>query len=293
MDRFAPHQIALRGNVDDFDTAEYLWSRSDTIVSEQYQRMRENARKNQHDRSNAAIRKRYQGYYAAIEALDDCMGLLLDTLEQAGKLDDTIVVFTSDHGDCLGSHRQDAKQMPFEESISVPMMIRYPESVPAGSVADDLFAPVDIMPTILSLANLPCHQVDGMDLSEAVMGRDSGLQDAVLIQKCIALSTNWITNGNGPWNGVRTKRYTYARLANDQFPWLLYDNVADPLQLTNLANDPAHAALRDRLDQLTSDLLAAAGESGDPAEYARIIHEERNARGLPDRWPLLNPDRVL
>lgn len=292
MDRFPPAEITLRENVDDFETAEYLWSRSDTVLPEKYQSMRDGSQKELQDVSNATIRRRYQGYYAAIEALDDCMGTLLTTLEQAGKLDSTIVVFTSDHGDSLGSHRQDAKQLPFEESISIPLMIRYPSKVPAASVADGLFAPVDIMPTLLSLADVPCHDVDGTDLSAVVMGQTDGLQDAVLIQKSIALSTNWITNGNGPWNGVRTKRYTYARLANDQSPWLLYDNLTDPLQVTNLVNDPAHATLRDELNQLTSDLLTAAGESGDPSVYAEVIHQERNARGFSDRWPELNPERT-
>ena len=254
--------------------------------------MRDSCREVLEDPSNAAIRRRYQGYYAAIEALDDCMGRLLDTLEKAGKLDDTIVVFTSDHGDSLGSHRQDAKQMPFEESISIPLMIRYPGSIPAASVANGLFAPVDIMPTLLSLAGVPCHDVDGTDLSAVVMGQTDGLQDAVLIQKSIALSVNWIANGNGPWNGVRTKRYTYARLANHNKPWLMYDNLADPLQVTNLVNDPAYATLRDELNQLTSDLLTAAGEPGDPSVYAELIHQERNARGFSDRWPELNPERA-
>ncbi len=216
------------------------------------------------DKANSSIRQWYCGYFAAIEALDQYMGLILQTLEDKGILDNTIVVFTSDHGDNLGSHRQQGKELPYEESLSIPFIIRYPEKAASGSMSDALLSPIDMMPTILSLAEIDCPEVDGKDLSGIVEGRQSDLQDAILIMKLSWLGTNWLTNGNGPWRGVRTKGYTYARKSTTLEPWMLFDNEKDPLQLNNLVDDPEYAGLVEELDHRTDELLI---EASDPEKY--------------------------
>ncbi|MCF7958073.1 MAG: sulfatase-like hydrolase/transferase, partial [Phycisphaerae bacterium] len=221
-----------------------------------------------------------------------CLGRILQTLKKTGQRDNSIIVFTSDHGDNLGSHRQIGKQLPFEEAISIPFMIRYPKKIKAGTVTDALLAPVDMMPTVLSLAGVRCPDVDGKDISAAAMGSNTEMQDAVLIMKSIPLSTNWIINGNGAWRGVRTKRYTYARKSDTRKPWMLFDNQNDPFQLKNLVDDPAHAQLQKRLDKKTDQLLAEAGDPEDPAVFAKRIQKERNEHGVSDRWKDLMPDRV-
>jgi len=244
------------------------------------------------DRSNKEIRQWYRGYYAAIEALDDCLKQLYETLDRQGQLDNTIIVFTSDHGDNLGSHRQFGKQLPIEESISVPFIVRYPERIPAGTKTDALLAPVDLMPTLLSLAGVGCPKVQGKDVSAAAMGQDADVQDAVLIMRFIWLGTNWITNGSGPWRGVRTKRYTYARKSDTKKPWLLFDNQNDPYQLKNLVADPAYLALVKKLDVKTDELLAEAGDPEDPLVVAEVIKKECIALGRPVRQDALFPKRV-
>jgi arylsulfatase A-like enzyme len=213
-------------------------------------------------------------------------------LAQQGQLDDTLVVFASDHGDNLGSHRQYGKQLPLEESIAIPFIVRYPPKIPRGVKTDALLAPVDIMPTLLSLAGIRCPEVDGKDISAAARGRDADVQDAVLIMRMIWLGTNWITNGSGPWRGVRTKRYTYARKADTGKPWLLFDNQGDPQQLTNLIADPAYAGLVDRLDARTDDLLEAAGDPEDPIIIAKQIQRECHKEGVPSRDSVLFPKGV-
>lgn len=292
MERFRGVDIDLRENVTDFATAEKMWTESDTVLPKNFLAVREEKRKLLKDPSNQAIIEWHRGYYAAIEALDDCMGNILRSLESSGQLDNSIVVFTSDHGDSLGSHRQAYKQMPFEESISIPLLIRYPEKFKDGMETDALLAPQDLMPTLLALADLDCHEVDGINMLPEITQEIEELQDAVLINKSMALSMNWITNGNGPWCGVRTKRYTYARLTNSNKPWLLFDNLNDPFQLKNLIDEPEYLSLQNQMDQLTDELLASSNEPGDPKVYAKIAQEERNALGLFDRWGDLCPEVV-
>lgn len=292
MRRFDQERIQLRENVNDFAAAEKMWSECDTALPENLQGIRKVFLQALRDPSNKAVKQWYQGYYAAIATLDDCLGKIFQTLEKQKMLDETIVVFTSDHGDNLGSHRQYGKMLPYEESISIPFMIRYPGKIKPGSETDALLAPVDIMPTVLSLAGISCPDIDGKDISGAAMGRDEDVQDAVLIMRMIWLGTNWITNGSGPWRGIRTKRYTYARKSDTREPWMLFDNEKDPQQLNNLVNDPAFAELVKKLDAKTSELLATADDPEDPLEIAKHIHRERAAMGIPMAEKELFPDKV-
>src|SRR6185436_15749442 len=110
------------------------------------------------------------GYYAHCTALDDCMGDLLRALEEVGLARNTILMFTSDHGDMLGSHELMKKQKPFDESVRVPMLVRWPGQLKAA----ELDAPVnseDIMPTLLGLARVSIPKtVEGLDYSGYLRG---------------------------------------------------------------------------------------------------------------------------
>lgn len=292
MKRFDPAAIKLRKNTADFFSAEKMMAECDTKLPEAREKARRSYQPKMMDRENKAIREWHRGYYAAIEVLDDCIGELLRALESSGQLDDTIIVFTSDHGDNLGSHRQYGKQLPYEESIGIPFLIRYPEKIRPGTCTDALLSPVDIMPTILSLAGAACPSVDGKDISGAAMGQDEDMQDALLIMRMAWLGTNWITNGSGPWRGVRTKQYTYARKSDTQMPWMLFDNMADPYQMNNLVSDPKYADLIIMLNEETDRLLAAAGDPEDPAKIARQIYAERKEHGRPMDWDVLIPEKI-
>ena len=291
---FADREIKMRENVNDFETARKMWRECNTeTVPESWKKMREKSVAWWGDEaSNEEILRRYRLYYASIKTLDDCFGRLLAVLDSTGQLDNTVIVFTSDHGDNLGSHRQIGKQLPFEESISVPFLIRYPEKIKPNTFTDALLSPVDIMPTVLSLAGISCHDVDGEDMSGAAMGKAEDFRDAVLIMKSIPLGTNWIYNGNGAWRGVRTKRYTYARKSDTREPWMLFDNLKDPFQMNNLIDDPSYTSLRIELDKKTDELLEKAGDPEDPEFYARLIQKERMEHGVPDRWEEIWPPLV-
>ena len=190
------------------------------------------------------------GYYAHCSALDDCMGRILNTLEECGLSEDTIIIFTSDHGDMLGSQGEIRKQRPWDESIRVPFLFRYP-NLPGWQPreTDAMIDAQDIMPTLLGLCDLPIpDQVEGLDFSDHILGGNDPTDGAVLLT-CPHAFGEWTKDQHGgkEYRGLRTKRYTYVRDLNG--PWLLYDNHSDPFQMQNLAEDPSSAKLRDELDE--------------------------------------------
>ena len=205
------------------------------------------------DRDKA--RKVLAGYYAHIAALDDCIGDLLRTLDETGLADETVFVFTSDHGDMLYSHGGQKKQQPWDESIRVPFLLRYPAVFGAeGRVIDTPINTPDIMPTLLALCGVEIPDtVEGTDFSEVLRGKTEAPDNAALIN-CPSPFGQWTRRRGGrEYRGVRTARYTYVRALNG--PWLLYDNLKDPYQLRNLCNQPEWAAVQQHLESLLADKL--------------------------------------
>ena len=239
--------------------------------------------------SEAALRNAMQGYYGAITGVDTEFARLLKALDETGQAEDTIVIYTSDHGEMMGSHGRMQKQVPFEESARVPFMVRYPGVTPRAGKSDALFAAVDIYPTLCGLAGIaaPKHCV-GRDHSAVMRGEkikeaemvflmnqvegDAGGSDEVLRQ--IARPRPFKRPmGGGPaegwgghqewvnlpsYRGVRTKTHTYAVALTGR--WLLYDNEADPYQLKNLVNDPAQRPLMEKLDAAIEEWIKRSGD---------------------------------
>lgn len=205
------------------------------------------------DRDKA--RQALAGYYSHIAALDDCVGELLGTLRDAGIEDDTIFVFTSDHGDMLYSHGGQNKQQPWDESIRVPFLLRYPAGLGRqGRVVDTPINTPDIMPTLLGLSGIAVPQtVQGSDFTALLTGRSSAADSAALIC-CPSPFGQWTrARGGREYRGVRTRRYTYVR--DLKGPWLLFDNEKDPFQLDNLCNRPEHAGLQADMEARLAERL--------------------------------------
>jgi len=211
------------------------------------------------DRDKA--RQALAGYYAHIAALDDCIGDLLQTLHDTGIERNTIFVFTSDHGDMLYSHGGQNKQQPWDESIRVPFLLRYP-ALPDGrgkTVRMPINTP-DIMPTLLGLSGIAIPgTVQGSDFSAVLAGKLPEPDNAALIC-CPAPFGQWTrAKGGREYRGVRTRRYTYVR--DLKGPWLLYDNEQDPHQLNNLCNKPEHTALQASLETLLAGRLKETNDT--------------------------------
>ncbi len=200
-------------------------------------------------------------FYSHIAALDREMGRLLEALERDGAAEDTVVLFTADHGDMLGSHGKWDKQIWYEESIHVPMLLRYPRVVRAGQQVETLVDVVDIMPTLLGLAGVRVPRgVEGQDLSGAVTGRGAAeKREASLIVNYMPFARQAFDYPE--WRGVRTRTHTYVE--SRQGPLELYDNRADPYQMKNVVN---RAEAQRELAGLLRELLAKRGDRFEPRE---------------------------
>jgi arylsulfatase A-like enzyme len=213
------------------------------------------------------LRHAEQGYYGAITAVDKEFARLLKALDDNGMDEDTIVVYTSDHGEMMGSHGHMAKQMPHEESCRVPFFVRLPQMKSPRRSSDALFASVDIYPTLCGLAGIPIPiHCSGRDYSNLMRG-DSEFHPPEIV---------FLMNDQGPdtrqevdvptYRGLRTSTHTYAVQLDGR--WCLYDNTADPYQMKNLVRDPAYKALIEKLD---AALIAWSESTGDPFPYHKVL----------------------
>jgi arylsulfatase A-like enzyme len=213
-----------------------------------------------------SARQDLAGYYAHCSALDAAFGRLMKALEETGHDKDTVVVFTSDHGDMLGSQGHFRKQRPWAESIQVPFLVRHLRVSEPRTHRTPVDAP-DLMPTLLSLAGLKVPDaVQGKDFSATILeGKPSGIEAALLAHYIPGGEWNFKMGGL-EYRGLRTEQYTYIRTLDG--PWLLYDNDADRMQQTNRVEDPAHAETVKRLD---ADLTARLELVGDEFPSGREI----------------------
>jgi len=196
------------------------------------------------------LRKDMQGYMAMCTGCDIAFGRLMATLKEQGMDDNTIVVFTSDHGDLLGAHgRPWAKSFPEDESCRVPLIVRYPKKLKPRD-SELLVGTLDLMPTLLGMMGLPIPDTcDGQDLTPHIV---SGNDDAVASVPLFYFAPSW--------RGVFTKDFTYSERAEgvkegDQTWNTLYDRKKDPYQLKNEFGNEAYAAKQAELRALTYSYL--------------------------------------
>ena len=213
-----------------------------------------------------AVLKELPGYYGHCSALDRCVGEVVQTLREAGIADNTILVFTSDHGDMTGTHdvRPKLKQYPWDESIRVPFLLRYPavHGKSAKSVKMPINTP-DILPTLLGLSEItPPETMEGEDLSAAIKPGAPEHDRAALIMN---VWPNIEIQRLKEYRAIRTSRHTYVLRLDG--PWLMYDNQTDPWQMNNLVNKPEHAELQKQLDTQLKAGLKKIGDDFHPSKY--------------------------
>lgn len=183
-------------------------------------------------------------YYAGLVAVDENIGKVFSFLEKKGILDDTAILASSDHGYFLGEFRMFDKRLMHEPSIRVPMMIRYPKRIPAGTVREEMALDVDIAPTLLDLAGLPIPQkMEGKSLIPVAQKNDPEFR-----KEWYYNYYEW-TNPEGvrPCRGIRTETHKLIHYTLAPEEYEMYDLKADPGERTNLWNDPKHAALQKEL----------------------------------------------
>jgi arylsulfatase A-like enzyme len=209
-------------------------------------------------------------YFRCISAADDNLGRLLQALDELGLADDTVVVFSSDNGYYLGEHNLGDKRSAYEESLRIPMLIRYPRALPKGAVRDELVLNIDLAPTWVDFA--------GLGIPSAMQGR------------------SWkplLTTTGTAWRNSFLAEY-FAEAAYPQTPTLValrttqaklirypghedwtevFDLASDPYETRNLARDPARQALRASLEaefeaQVKATGFVIPGYADSPAELA-------------------------
>ncbi len=217
-------------------------------------------------------------YYAAITALDDCVGRVLDYLEKGNLLEDTLVVFTSDHGEMMYSQGSVQKGECFEESINIPFLVAG-GGVVKGESNTVPFGTVDIMPSIMGMLDLQISDYcEGDNLSHLLKGEDGENPEAALVMNAFP----WTSP---EWRGIRTERYTYARdITGKRF---LFDNTIDILQQNNLAEtrcgDAVIDALLTRMEKLLAEKMKRAKDRFEP--WSSIEPRmETNRQAWREKW---------
>jgi arylsulfatase A-like enzyme len=211
-------------------------------------------------------RAELQGYYAHCTAIDSCVGTIYKTLEETGVSENTVFVFTSDHGDMFGSQgkRPWRKQLPWDEALCVPFLMRYPQIHDEGRTVSTPVNTPDILPSLLSLCDIAIPDtIEGEDLAALFKGEQIQDERAALFMSVSPFNATDFA----AYRGVRTSRYSYVR--DSDRPWLLYDNQMDPFQLNNLIGRPEYSELQASLEAELQKLLARNGDPLPSAAEAR------------------------
>lgn len=177
-------------------------------------------------------------YFGMVKCIDDNVGRILSFLKAEGLDENTIVVFTSDHGDLMGEHGKHNKGNPYEMSARVPFLLKYPGKVKSGKHIQKAYTMADFTPTILGLMGVDhsAYSFHGMDASDDLSGKEKVLKDDRIV---------YITNANSRWVAAVNNRYKLVLSPSDS-PWL-FDLVKDPDELINFYNNPEYKAIAKKL----------------------------------------------
>lgn len=201
-------------------------------------------------------------------AVDEGLGRIIETLEQKGILNDTVILFTSDNGYFYGEHQLSVeRRLPYEEAVRVPMLLRYPQAAKAGSEIDDFVLSIDIAPTMLQLADAEIGEhIQGKSFIQLLKDkpgkagekhwRDSFLIEYVSYEKPM----NWLIDTS--YKAVRMGQYKYIHWIHHPEENELYDLDSDPYELSNRVNEPAMRSvvnsLKDELNILVPQAMGLA-----------------------------------
>ncbi len=218
------------------------------------------------DKFKERSRKELQGYYAHATATDEAIGLILDNLKKQHLIENTIIVFSADHGEMMGAHgvKPFVKQLAWDESIRVPFLISHPEiAAHKGAVVNAPLTTPDILPSLLSLSSIKIPEtIEGEDLSTLIKNPDPDADRAALVMNVAPFGAN---NNDAPYRAIRTKQYTYAITPNG--PSMFYDNINDPHQQNNLLGKPKFEEIQAILDTKLQKQLKKIGDEVRPKAY--------------------------
>jgi len=214
-----------------------------------------------------------KAYYAQLANLDWNIGRLMKTLDELGLRDNTLLVFTSDHGEMFGSHGRHGKLIFYEEAARIPFLIRWPKAIRPKSISDVLLGTPDIMPTLLSMMGIPIPStVEGIDLSRSILEGAGSNPEAAHMQGMGATAA-WADGSE--WRGLRDHEYSYAIYQRDRKE-LLFNHRKDPYQLINLAEERSNIARLSHYRNLSEAWRKERNDTFEPCTWYERWTEDRN-----------------
>ena len=198
-----------------------------------------------------------RAYLGCIASVDESVGRILETLRATGTLDNTILIFTSDNGFVLGEHGRVDKRTAYEESLRIPLLVRYPALIKPGTVIRAMTLSIDLAPSILDLCRAkPLPAADGMSWKPLLAGKARGWRTAFFYEYNYEKQFPYTPNVRA----LRTDRWKYIRYPHgdgspDRYTAEIYDLNADPHEMRNLISEPAGKAQAKKLDRQMQSLM--------------------------------------
>ena len=205
------------------------------------------------DKKHAVFRgTQMSQYFGMVKCIDDNLGRIFAALKESDKLDSTIIMMTSDHGDLCYEHDRLNKGNPYEGSARVPMLIRFPKRIPAGQTYTHPMGTVDVTPTLLGLAGIETdHEFEGRNLTGQFVGNGAGEGGQMTFLRNSGTNPQWVC--------AVDERYKLVLSVNDQ-PWL-FDAEQDPDELLNFYRRPGSAVVTQRLAKALQQYGAERGDA--------------------------------
>ncbi len=200
-------------------------------------------------------------YLATLLSVDESVGRIYEALRSSGQLDNTVIVFTSDNGFVLGEHGRVDKRTMYEESLRVPLLVRYPPLARSGTVVSNLVLSLDLAPSLVDLAGAkPLRDIAGRSWRPLLEGKRIRWREAFLYEYNFEKQFPYTPNVRG----IRTTEWKFIRYPHgdggrDHFTAELYRLTDDPLEQSNLVDDPRYVRQRRRLERALEGLSRGIG----------------------------------
>jgi arylsulfatase A-like enzyme len=204
-------------------------------------------------------------YLRCVASVDESIGRILDYLDQTGLSENTIVIYTSDQGFFLGEHGWYDKRFMYEESLGIPLLIRYPKEIKAGTISKKMVLNLDFCPTILEFAEVTIPEdVQGESLRPMLRGEELKKWRQSMYYHYYEYPHGW--HDVKKHYGIRTERYKLIHFYDDIDAWELYDLEIDPLEIDNIYGRAESSDIRISLKKELEDLQKQYGDINPTAE---------------------------
>lgn len=216
------------------------------------------------------IYKRYlEDYLGCVAAVDESVGRVLDYLDESGLAENTVIMYTSDQGFFLGDHGWFDKRFMYEESLRMPLVMRYPGQIEPGSVSENIVTNLDLAPTFLELsgAEIPV-EMQGRSFKSLLLDKHAGEWRQSLYYHYYEYPAVHMVKRH---YGVRTDKYKLIHFYYDIDAWELYDLEKDPHEINNVYDDPEYA---DVVSELKVELKRLRDLYGDSEELTRQLLQQ-------------------